>query len=59
MTKTDFYKHNSFDVGEEEDSYLLAEEVVEAVLFLFSQRKEVNIRRIEIQPQRHRITRRG
>jgi len=59
MTKTDFYEHNSFTVGEGEDSYLSAEEVVEAIFFLLSQRKGMNIRSIEIQPQRHKITRKG
>ena len=59
MTKTDFYEHNSFDVGEEADNYLLAEEVVDAIFFLLSQRQGMNIRRIEVQPQRHKITRKG
>lgn len=59
MTKTDFYHKNSFDVGEEEDTYLLAEEIAEIILFLLQQREGMNIFRIEIQAQRHKITRRG
>lgn len=59
MTKTDFYEHTSFDVGREEDSYLFVEEVVESVFFLLKQRKGMNIPKIELQPQRHKITRKG
>lgn len=59
MTKTNFYDRNSFDVGEEEDSYLLAEEIAQSVLFLIHQREGVNIPKIELQPQKHKITRKG
>lgn len=59
MTKTDFYHKNSFDVGQEEDSYLQAEEIAESIFFLLQQREGMNIFRMELQAQKHRITRKG
>lgn len=59
MTKTNFYVRTSFDVSEEEEGYLYPEEIAETIVFMLEQRSGVNIRRIEIQPQKHKITRKG
>lgn len=59
MTKTDFYERASFSVGSDEDSYLFVDEIVESISFILSQRKGANIRRLEIQPQKHAILRKG
>lgn len=55
MTKTNLYRNADFREGEEEDSYLLPEEVAEAVGFILSQREGMVITELALRPQRHRI----
>lgn len=55
MTKTNLYRNAGFREGEEEDSYLLPEEVADAVGFILSQRDGMVITELTLKPQRHRI----
>lgn len=57
MTKTKLYRNADFREGEEEDSYLLPEEVADAVGFILSQREGMVISELSLKPQRHRIRR--
>jgi len=55
MTKTNLYRHADFREGEEEDSYLLPEEVADAVGYILSRREGMVITDLTLKPQRHRI----
>ena len=57
MTKTDLYRNADFCQGEEEASYLLPEEVAEAVRYVLSGREEMVVTELTIRPQLHRIRR--
>jgi short-subunit dehydrogenase len=57
MTQTDLYRDADFTCGEERESYLLPEEVAEAVRYVLSQREGVVLPDITIRPQLHRIQR--
>lgn len=57
MTKTNLYRHADFREGEEEASYLLPEEVADAVGFALSQRDGIVVSDIALKPQLHRIRR--
>ncbi len=57
MTKTNLYRNADFEQGEEEASFLLPEEVAEAVEFILSQRKGVVVTDLSLRPQLHRIQR--
>lgn len=57
MTRTDLYRNADFTVGEEVESYLLPEEVAEAVEFLLNQREGLVVSDITLRPQLHRIRR--
>lgn len=57
MTKTNLYRNADFREGEEEDSYLLPEEVADAVEFILGQRDGVVVSEITVRPQIHRIRR--
>lgn len=57
MTKTDLYRNADFAQGEEEDSYLLPEEIAETVRDILQMRKGVVVTEITLRPQLHRIRR--
>jgi short-subunit dehydrogenase len=57
MTQTNLYRDADFTCGEEKESYLLPEEVAEAVQYVLSQREGVAVPDITIRPQLHRIQR--
>ena len=57
MTKTNLYSHADFQEGEEEASYLLPEEVANAVEFILQQREGAVVTDITLKPQLHRIKR--
>lgn len=57
MTKTDLYRNADFEQGEEEDSYLLPEEIAETVRDILQMRKGVVVTEITLRPQLHRIRR--
>lgn len=57
MTKTNLYRNADFDVGNEEESYLLPEEVAGAVEFALCQREGAVVSEILLKPQLHRIKR--
>lgn len=57
MTKTDLYRNADFREGDEAESYLLPEEVADAVEFILSRRGEMVISDITLKPQIHRIKR--
>lgn len=57
MTKTDLYRNADFCQGEEEASYLLPEEVAEAVRYVLSGREEMVVTELTVRPQLHRIRR--
>lgn len=55
MTKTALYRNADFTVGEETESYLLPEEVAQAVAFVLRQREGLVVSEITLRPQLHRI----
>lgn len=55
MTKTDLYRNADFREGEEAESYLLPDEVADAVAFILSQRDGLIVSDITLKPQLHRI----
>ena len=57
MTKTDLYRNADFTVGEEEASYLLPQEIADAVSFILKQREGAVVSEITVKPQIHRIKR--
>ena len=57
MTKTELYRHADFQEGEEPESYLLPEEVANAVEYILTQRKEMVVSELTLRPQIHRIKR--
>lgn len=57
MTKTDLYRNADFAQGEEEDSYLLPEEVADTVRDILQMRKGAVVTEITLRPQLHRIRR--
>lgn len=58
MTKTDLYRNADFTQGEEENSYLLPEEVADTVRDIIQMRDGVVVTEITMRPQIHRIRRR-
>jgi NADP-dependent 3-hydroxy acid dehydrogenase YdfG len=59
MTQTKLYRDADFTCGTEPESYLLPEEVAEAVRFVLSQREGCVVPDLTIRPQLHRIRRRN
>lgn len=59
MTKTDLYRNADFREGDEAESYLLPEEVADAVEFVLNQRAGVVVSDISLKPQLHRIKRKN
>lgn len=57
MTKTDLYRNADFTVGEEAASYLLPQEIADAVSFILKQREGAVVSEITVKPQIHRIKR--
>lgn len=57
MTKTNLYRNADFREGDEAESYLLPEEVAEAVEFILNQREGMLVTDITLRPQIHRIKR--
>lgn len=55
MTKTELYRNADFCEGEEEASYLLPQEIVEAVRYVLSQREGLVVTELSLKPQLHRI----
>lgn len=55
MTKTNLYRHADFCEGEEEESYLFAEEIAEVVREILNQRDGVVVTSVTVRPQIHRI----
>ena len=55
MTKTELYRNADFTVGEEVESYLLPEEVAQAVEFILNQREGLVVTELTLRPQLHRI----
>lgn len=57
MTKTNLYRDANFEQGEEVESYLLPEEIANAVKFVLEQREGVVVTDLTLRPQLHRIKR--
>ena len=57
MTKTNLYRNADFREGDEEGSYLMPEEVADAVKYILSQREGLVVSDITLKPQLHRIKR--
>lgn len=57
MTRTNLYRNADFREGEETESYLLPEEVAEAVAFALGQREGMAVTEISLSPQIRRIRR--
>lgn len=55
MTQTNLYRNADFREGEEPESYLLPEEVAEAVELILSRREGMVVTDIGLRPQLHRI----
>ncbi len=56
MTKTNLYRNANFKEGETLDTYLLPEEIADAVAYILEQRDGLVISELTIKPQRHQIT---
>lgn len=59
MTETRFYRNADFTVSEDEEAYLLPEDVADAVCFALSRRESVNLSRITLVPKRRKIKRKA
>ena len=57
MTRTNLYRNADFKEGDEEEAYLLPEEIADAVKYVLSQREGLVISDITLKPQLHRIRR--
>lgn len=57
MTKTELYRNADFTVGEETESYLLPQDVADAVAYIVEQREGVVVSEVTLRPQYHRIRR--
>ncbi len=57
MTKSNFYRNAGFREGSPEDTYLLPEEVAQAVDMILNQREGMLISEITLKPQKHQIRR--
>lgn len=55
MTQTNLYRNADFREGDDADTYLLPEEVANAVAFILSQRKGLAVTEVTLRPQRHQI----
>lgn len=59
MTRTNLYRHADFREGEDPASYLLPEEIANAVAYVLTQRDGLVVSDITLKPQLHRITRKN
>lgn len=57
MTQTNLYRNADFREGDEPESYLLPEDIAQAVEWILSQREGVIVTDITLKPQIHRIKR--
>ena len=57
MTKTELYRNADFTVGEATESYLLPQDVADAVAYIVEQREGVAVSEVTLRPQYHRIRR--
>lgn len=57
MTKTNLYRHADFKEGQEPESYLLPQEVADAVRYILEQRTGIVVTDLSLRPQIHRIRR--
>ena len=57
MTKTNLYRNADFQEGDDEDCYLLPQEVAQAVVFALDHREGMVVTDITLKPQRHQIKR--
>lgn len=57
MTQTNLYRNADFREGDEKNSYLLPEDIAEAVEWILQQREGVIVTDITLKPQLHRIQR--
>lgn len=55
MTQTNLYRNADFREGDDIDTYLLPEEVANAVAFILSQREGMAVTEVTLRPQRHQI----
>lgn len=55
MTQTNLYRNADFMEGEEVESYLMPQEVAQAVEYILSQREGMVVSELTLQPQLHRI----
>ena len=51
MTKTELYRNADFTVGEETESYLLPQDVADAVAYIVGQREGVAVSEVTLRPQ--------
>ena len=56
MTKTNLYRNANFKEGETMDTYVLPEEIADAVAYILEQRDGLVISELTIKPQRHQLT---
>jgi len=59
MTKTNLYRNADFEPGNEEASYLMPEEVAEAVAYVLNCREGLVVSDITLKPQIHRVKRKS
>lgn len=59
MTKTNLYRNADFEQGNEEESYLMPEEVAQAVEYVLNCREGLVVSDITLKPQIHRVKRKG
>lgn len=57
MTRTDLYRNADFREGDEAESYLLPEEVADAVEYVLGRREGMVVTDLTLRPQLHRIRR--
>lgn len=59
MAKTELYRNADFMQGDEEASYLMPDEVADAVEYVLNQREGIAVTDIMLRPQLHRIKRKS
>lgn len=59
MAQTNLYRHANFQEGDEPESYLLPEDVAQAVEWILGQREGVIVTDITLRPKLHRIRRKN
>lgn len=55
MTRTNLYRNADFCEGDDIDTFLLPEEIADAVAFILNQRDGIAITELTVRPQRHQI----